>query len=400
MKYIYSILKNSVLEFQRNKVQTFLTSLGITIGVFSVVMLISIGLGLKNYLEQTFEDIGSNLLFIFPGQGFENGIGQGFSSIASSIRFDERDLRELKRMQNAEIVVPGFITRTNLESDTENENGSLQGVSEEYGELLGLELVAGEFFGPSDVSSRAKVAVIGESMANKLFDQAGNALGQYLKAGDLRVKVIGVAEDIGDPEQDNGIMIPYTTTYNYFNPDKEFLSLYIRAKGTSEEDVKTAINEAERILSRRYEDDEFSVVEPSSILASVNQIFSVVNAILIAIGSISLIVGGVGIMNIMYANVTERTQEIGIRRSIGATKSDILIQFVAESTLLSLLGGLVGLLLATALVAFVRNWFPLEINSVAIMLAIGISSIVGVFFGSFPARSAANLEPIDAIRYE
>jgi putative ABC transport system permease protein len=158
--------------------------------------------------------------------------------------------------------------------------------------------------------------------------------------------------------------------------------------------------EAEKILLKRYEKDEFSVTEMSEILSTVNQIFGIINLILIAIGSISLIVGGVGIMNIMYATVTERTREVGIRRAMGATKRDILLQFLTESTILSVFGGLVGLLLATVIVLVVRIWFPVALNLFAVILAIGVSSTIGIFFGVFPAKKAADLSPMEAIRYE
>lgn len=168
----------------------------------------------------------------------------------------------------------------------------------------------------------------------------------------------------------------------------------------NEERVLEAKADVEKILLQRYEEDEFEVVEPSDFLDTFAQILNAVNAVLVAIGSISLIVGGIGIMNIMYATVTERTKEIGIRRAIGATREDILVQFVAESAILSLLGGFTGLAIATLIVTLVRPFFPLEINLLAIVLSLGISSIIGIFFGAFPAKRAANLTPIEAIRYE
>jgi len=401
MKYAISVIKNAIGEFERNRVRTFLTSLGIMIGVFSVVMLLALGIGLKNYLEQQFEDIGSNVLFVFPGQGFGGGgsFGQAFSSFANSIQFDERDYKNLKQLSTADYVVPGYITTKQIESKYEKTAGSIQGVNDEYDELFNFEILAGEFLSRSDISSRSKVGVIAETLADELFDEPDDAVGQTVEVdSNLRIKIIGLVKDIGDPEQDNSIMIPYTTTFLTINPDKTFLSIYI---GVSDSSLVTQTKkDAEDILLRRYDDDQFSVIEPSEILDTVTQIFSIVNGVLIAIGSVSLIVGGIGIMNIMYASVTDRTREIGIRRSIGATKSDIMIQFMAESTILSLLGGLVGLLLAGIIVLIVRPFFPLEINLSTVLVSLGISSVIGIFFGSFPARSAANLTPIEAIRYE
>ncbi len=400
MKITATIIKTSVENFKRNKIRTVLASLGILIGVLSVVMLLAIGLGLKNYLRQQFEDLGTNLLIVFPGTGFggEGGIGQGFSSLAGSIRFDERDYKNLKRLSSAEYVVPGHFATLTLEGGNNTKTASVQGVNEDFDDIFSLELIGGKFFDGSDVASSAKVGVIAETLAKDLFDEPENAIGKTVKAKSLRVKIIGAVKNIGDPEQDNSIMIPYTTTFTTLNPEKEFLSFYIGVE--NEERVLETKADVEKILLQRYEEDEFEVVEPSDFLDTFAQILNAVNAVLIAIGSISLIVGGIGIMNIMYATVTERTKEIGIRRAIGATREDILIQFVAESAILSLLGGFTGLAIAALIVALVRPFFPLEINLLAVVLSLGISSIIGIFFGVFPARRAANLTPIEAIRYE
>lgn len=400
MKNLDVLVKSAFEDFSRNKVRTFLTSLGIMIGVLSVVMLLALGLGLKNYLRQQFEDIGTNLLFVFPGAGFggEGSIGQGFSSLAGSIRFDDKDFRSLSRMSNADLVVPGFLTQMDIEAPSETKKASVQGVTEDFEEIFNLELIAGEFFDKGDVATSAKVAVIAETLANDLFGNVDDAVGQTVKAKSLRVKLIGVVKNIGDPEQDNSIMVPYTTTYATLNPEKEFLAIYIGVKDSDL--VLQAKQEAEEILLKRYEEDEFEVIEPSDFLEAFGQILNAVNSILVAIGSISLIVGGIGIMNIMYATVTERTKEIGIRRAIGATKKDILIQFLTESVILSLIGGLLGLLISGGIVLLVRPVFPMEINLLAVGIALGISSFIGIFFGVFPARRAANLTPIEAIRYE
>lgn len=192
--------------------------------------------------------------------------------------------------------------------------------------------------------------------------------------------------------------MPYKTTFGSLNPNKSFFTIYLGVN--SEENIELVKEKAEKILLKRYEEDDFSVTEQSEILSTVNQIFSIVNGVLIAIGSISLLVGGIGIMNIMYATVTERTKEIGIRRAIGATKSEILQQFLAESVVLSVLGGAMGLLLATLIVVIVRNFFPVAINVLAVVITFSVSSAIGIFFGVFPARRAANLSPIEAIRYE
>lgn len=398
MKKILNLIKSSAEDFARNKVRTALTSLGILVGVLAVVMLIALGLGLKNYLKQQFENLGANLLVVFPGQGVGSNFGQSFTSLANAIKFDERDYRSLSRISSIDYVVPGYTGSFIFESENNKKQGSLMGVSEEYKDIFNLELIAGEFFGRSDVSSSSKVGVVAEGLANDLFGNYKNAVGRTVQAKTLRIKIIGVVKNVGDPDQDTSISVPYTTTYSTVNPDKEFNAIYLGVKDDSL--VFQAKDEAEKILLKRYEDDQFSVIESSEILESIGQIFNIVNGILVAIGSISLLVGGIGIMNIMYANVTERTKEIGIRRAIGAKEEDIMLQFLAESTILSLIGGFSGLIIATIIVLLVRPFFPLEINLVAVSVALGISSLIGIFFGVFPARRAASLTPIEAIRYE
>lgn len=400
MKYYLFQLKTAFKNFGRNKVRTILTSLGIMIGVLSVVLLIALGLGLKNYLKDQFEGLGANLLIVFPGRGFggEGGFAGGFSSLAGAIKFDEKDYKSLTRVDSADFVSPSYQKSVRYEADEESKIGTIQGVNEEYFPMFNLSLIDGKFFDRSDVSASAKVGVMAEGLAKDLYGEPDDAVNKVVRVGNLRIKILGVFENIGDPDQDNSMLIPYTTTFGTLNPDKNFFSIFVGVDG--DEAVPRAKQQIEDILLRRYEDDQFAVIEPSEILDTVNQIFTIVNGVLVAIGSISLVVGGIGIMNIMYANVTERTKEIGIRRAIGATKRDILYQFLAESILLSVIGGAAGLILAALIVLVVRPFFPVAINATAVFLAFGVSTAIGVVFGVFPARRAANLTPIEAIRYE
>jgi putative ABC transport system permease protein len=207
-----------------------------------------------------------------------------------------------------------------------------------------------------------------------------------------------VTKKKGDPDMDDSMVIPYTTTYTGINPDKNFFAIYLGV--LNKDDVATVKNQAKEILLKRYKEDQFSVTEATEILSMVNQIFSILNGVLVAIGSISLFVGGIGIMNIMYASVTERTKEVGIRRAVGATDHDILNQFLTESVLLSVFGGLVGLLTAILIVVLVHPFFPVAIDLFSVVITFVISSAIGIFFGVFPARRAAKLPPIEAIRYE
>lgn len=400
--YFASLLKIAFADFKRNKVRTFLTSLGILIGVFSVVILIALGLGLKNYISSTFESLGTNLVIVYPGKilsesgGFSSG-GGGFSGKL----FGERDVTNLKKVKSAVSVVPIDEKPATVKSGIETKETNVYLTTDEVFSARNYELETGEFFTSADNQKGARVAVLGPKIADDLFDSYESAIGEFITVQSTKYKVIGVLKPkgggFGGPDFDSVVYLPYKSAVS-INPDKNFIGIYLKAG--SEEDIEAVKKEAKEILLRRYKEDDFSLIEQTEILNAVNQIFSVLNTVLVAIGSISLLVGGVGIMNIMYASVTERTKEIGIRRAIGATKRDILIQFMTESIVLSLFGGIMGLALSGLVVLIVRSFFPASLNLFSVLVAIGISSAIGIFFGVFPAKKAANLSPIEAIRYE
>lgn len=395
------LIKASFDDFKRNKIRTFLTSLGIMVGVMSVVLLIALGLGLKNYIQGQFENLGANLLIIFPGSVFSEGSGAGGNfgaGFAGGASFDEKDVRTLSKVPDVNYVVPMFMKSINLETEKEKAVGSVMGTSEDVFKLLNLEILNGREFSKADVLGKSKKAVLGYTLAEKLFTDTELAVGKTIKANDQRYLVLGVVKKKGDREMDNGVFVSYSATFGNINPDKTFFTIYLGT--SSDKKIQSVKQGAKEALLKRYKEDDFSVTEQSQILSSINQIFGIINTILIAIGSISLFVGGIGIMNIMYATVTERTKEIGIRRAIGATEKDILTQFLSESIILSLLGGVAGLILSAIIVAIIRIFFPASLNLVAILVAVGVSSIIGIVFGVFPARRAAKLSPIEAIRYE
>ncbi|OGD83804.1 hypothetical protein A2572_03875 [Candidatus Collierbacteria bacterium RIFOXYD1_FULL_40_9] len=394
------LLKSALADFRRDKVRTALTSLGIMIGVMSVVMLIALGLGLKNYISGQFENLGANLVMILPGSGFtgEGGGSFGGQGLVGGAEFDEKDIRDLRKVEGLEYVVPLVFKSGLIQGEKDEKVASIMGVNEDYFELMNSKILSGVIFDKTDVSNNAKVAVLGYSLAEEIFEKANEAVGKSVRTQGIRLKVIGVIEKTGDREQDSAVIMPYSTTFGSINPQKTFWSIYLGVP--SEEEVESVSSEAEKVLLKRYEEDDFAITEQAEILTTVNQIFGMINLVLVAIGSISLLVGGVGIMNIMYATVTERTKEIGIRRAVGARRSDILTQFLTESLVLSLFGGLAGLLLSAALVALIRIWFPVAMNLTAVIVAFGVSSAIGIFFGVFPAKKAAALSPIEAIRYE
>jgi len=393
---IYQLVVSAFADFKRDKVRTGLTSLGIMIGVLSVVLLIALGLGLKNYIEDQFESLGANLVMVLPGSGFSGGNGP--AGLAGGAEFDEKDVRTLQKLSNIKYTVPIYIHSSLISTADTEKTGNIMGANEDIFSLINIKLQTGEIWTKADVDKKTKVVVLGHTIASDLYGNANDALGKTIRVGGLRVKVIGVAKKMGNQERDGAAFIPYTTTFGSLNPKKTFFAIYLGV--ASQESVSGVKDEVEKTLLKRYEKDKFSVTEQAEILSSINQIFAIINLVLIAIGSISLIVGGIGIMNIMYATVTERTGEVGIRRAMGATKRDILLQFLTESTMLSLFGGVVGLVLASIIVSIARHWFPMAINLFAVILAIGVSSGIGIFFGVFPAKKAADLSPMEAIRYE
>lgn len=390
------LAKSALEDFKRNKVRTALTSLGILIGVMSVVLLIALGLGLKNYISEQFESMGANLIIVMPGSGFSSTSGgAGFVGGAS---FDEKDVTGLKRISGAKYIVPMFMKTVGVDAGGEKKMAYIMGVSDDYFGLMNKEPISGEYFTKADVAAGTKVAVLGYKLAEELFVDVESAIGKTVRFEGLRVKVIGVMDKTGDPQQDSGVTMPYRTTYGSINPDKTFWSIYIGVE--SKDNVEKVKKDAKEILLKRYKENDFSVTEQSEILSTVNQIFGIINTVLVAIGSISLLVGGIGIMNIMYATVTERTKEIGIRRAVGATRRDILVQFLTESLILSVFGGVAGLILASLIILVVRLFFPASLNVFAVVITFLISSGIGIFFGVFPAKRASKLTPIEAIRYQ
>jgi len=397
--YIFFVIKSAFFDLLKNKIRAFLTTLGIVIGVASVVLLLAFGLGLKNYIAEQFNNLGTNLVFVLPGQVFNRS--GGFSSLRSSVSFDERDYLNLKKAKYAQAVVPIFQKSSIIKAQGKEETGSLYGTTEEIFMTRNLNPQIGEVLKKSDGEKRAKVAVLGPEIAKKLFGQEDLALNQKIRIEDQTFKVIGILQakggGFGGPNLDTFVYVPYQTVFN-ITGKKDFNTFLLKAQ--SENSIEDLKNQIKKIMLKRYKEDDFSVADSKEILSTIQSIFSVLNLALVGIGAISLIVGGIGIMNIMYVSVTERTREIGIRRALGALEKDILLQFLAESVLLSLIGGLIGLIISFIVIFFVRIFFPASIDAFSIILALTVSSAIGVFFGVFPARKAAKLSPIEAIRYE
>jgi putative ABC transport system permease protein len=396
--YILFLIKSAIEDFTRNKGRTFLTSLGILIGVLSVVLLTAFGLGLKKYIEQQFNTLGKNLVMVLPGQGFSKNGGQG---LIGGIQFDEKDVTKLKRLKGIDQIAPYFTKTLRIEYKHKSEIVTLLATTGDSFKVTNLEVGQGSFFTNTDNEKAAKVVVIGSEIATKLFGTVDNAVGKSVRIQTQNYVVKGVVKKTGGgalgSEVDSRAIVPYRSAIT-LNPTKKFFAIYIKAKNG---DVVAQLKaDIKKTLIKRYNEDDFSVSESAELLSTVNSIFSILNTVLVAIAAISLIVGGIGIMNIMYVTVTERIKEIGIRRALGARRNDILYHFLVESVALSLIGGLLGLGLAELIVVLIQSLFPAYIDVSSVILALGVSSFIGIVFGVFPAKKAADLSPIDAIRYE
>ncbi|MBI5452593.1 ABC transporter permease [Candidatus Gottesmanbacteria bacterium] len=398
MFYLKFIIKSAIDDFRRNKVRSILTSLGILIGVASVILLIAFGLGLKKYISDQFETLGKNLVMVLPGQGFGRMGGQG---LIGGIEFDEKDVSKIKRIKGVEALAGFFIKTIKIESKTNSQISTLLATSADGFAVTNLKIDKGNFFTNADNEKGAKVVVLGGEIATKLFESADEALGAPVTIQGQRYTVVGILKKAGGgalgSEIDTRSIVPFKSAYT-FNPNKKFFAMYIKAQ--DEANIDDLRKEIKNTLLKRYNEDDFSVTESSELMSTINSIFSILNAVLVAIAAISLIVGGIGIMNIMYVTVTERIKEIGIRRAVGATKSDILYQFLSESVILSLLGGFLGLFISFLVVAFIQRLFPAYIDLQSVLIALGVSSFIGIVFGVFPAKRAADLTPVEAIRYE
>ncbi len=399
MNYILFAIRSALADFARNKGRTLLTSLGILIGVLAVVLLTAFGLGLKRYIGNQFESLGANLMIIMPGKKETMMRGGG---LMGGIKFDEKDATKLARIKNITHLAPMFAkSAANISANGKTEIIDVIASNEEVSAVMNLEIEEGRLLEKRDIQKGAKVLVIASTYAKKFYPTVSEALGKSLDIEGQSFKIIGITKSKGGGgmggDVDANVYVPFKSTV-VFNPEKKYFAIYFKVD--NKENIPAVTEEVKKILGKRYDKDAFSVMEQTELMNSISSIFNIVNTVLIAIAAISLVVGGIGIMNIMYVTVTERIKEIGIRRALGARKNDILLLFLVEAIILSVLGGLLGLLLSYAIVLLIQPLFPAYIDISAVILALGVSSLIGIVFGVFPAKKAADLSPIDAIRYE
>jgi putative ABC transport system permease protein len=406
-----------------NKMRAILTMLGVVIGVAAVIALLAIGEGAQASITDQITSVGTNLLFVVPGAVQAHGPGAGVQAASGSattlIQDDAEAIAAPANVPSAEVVAPEYSKNTQIIFGDANINTSVRGVTAEYQEAYDLVVASGRFIEEKDVVKRANVAVLGYQAAEDLFggfDPVGQKVKVALPDGQGRVAltVVGVLEEEGDSvmgSSDERVYVPISTAqtklFNARNPKGEIMVSQVNVVAASEEQAEAVQSEIEVLLRERHglsvdEDDDFTVVSQADMLSMASTIAGIMTVFLGSIAGISLLVGGIGIMNIMLVSVTERTREIGLRKAVGARKADILTQFLMEAVVLSLLGGLVGILLGVGLAQIVDMTGIMNslVTLDSVLLAVGFSVAVGLFFGIYPANRAASLNPIEALRYE
>ncbi|WP_312399120.1 ABC transporter permease [Chryseobacterium sp.] len=401
-----NLLKIAWKAILLNKTRAMLTMLGIIIGVASVIAMLAIGEGSKESIKKNISSMGANLITVRPGAGMMGGVRSDPSAMQTLTLADYNALKtKTKLIKNISPLVNGSGQSI---AGSNNWPTSIYGASPEYLKIRDWSVEEGSMFTEDDVEAYAKVAVIGKTVQENLFPNE-NPIGKMIRFKNIPFKVIGVLRKKGEntfgQDQDDIIIAPYTAVQKRILAQKYLQSIV--ASSLSEEDSEAAVNEIKTIMEDQHkikpdEDNDFNVSSQQEIISTFSSTSEMLTVLLVAIASISLIVGGIGIMNIMYVSVKERTKEIGLRMAIGAKGNDILMQFLIESVLISITGGVLGViigLVATFCVKQFAGW-PVSITMSSIVISFAVCTVTGVFFGWYPARKAAQADPINALRYE
>ena len=406
----FETIRMAVRALLRNKLRSFLTTLGIIIGVFAVIAMVAIGQGARSQVEQTFASMGSNIVVVIPGATTQGGAMGGFGSMPTLTWDDLRAIRtEATAIRAAAAVLRGA---AQVQSEDQNWTTSIQGSSADIFTIRSWKIESGASFTQTDLDVGAKVAIIGHTVVDKLFGANAEPLGQTIRIKGVPFLVVGVLEKKGQSamgqDQDDTVFIPQTTFMAKIQGGlQKFVNGMIMMSAVSADATSRAETQVKVLLRDRHhiaegDDDDFSVRNLSDMANAVESSTNALTGLLASIAAVSLLVGGIGIMNIMLVSVTERTREIGLRMAVGAKSRNIMAQFLVESLTLSVAGGAVGIVLgyygAQAL-SNAMGW-PMVFQVQTVVVAVGFSALVGVVFGLFPARKAARLDPITALRYE
>ena len=393
-------------SIRKSTLRSFLTMLGIIIGVAAVIVLVAVGQGAQTQIRQQIANLGTNMIVITPGSSSQGGVSRGAGSFN---RLTVEDADRLRRESlSLSAVSPVVAAPAQAVGGAGNWRTLVQGVATDYALIRDWGVETGAFFSQEDVRSRRKVAVLGHTVATALFP-GSDPVGQTVRLRNVPFRVIGVLTEKGQnaqgSDQDDVVLAPYTTVRNRL-AGRMFIA-QILASASSPEDIDAAQKEAALILREahalsEWEEDDFTVRNQTEIAAAAEKTTEVMTLLLASIASISLLVGGIGIMNILLVSVTERTREIGLRLALGARGSDVLVQFLVESLVMCAIGGFLGIgvgLAGSEVLGAVTGWSTV-VSPQAVALALGFSAAVGLFFGFYPARKAAALDPIEALRYE
>ena len=402
-----NLIKIAVRALANNKLRGFLTMLGIIIGVASVITMLAIGQGSKRSIQAQISEMGSNMIMIHPGADVRGGVRQDASAMETLKLQDYEDIVDETRFVSA--VSPSVNSSGQAIYGANNAPTTVYGISPDYLEIRRYKVEDGDMFTEQDIQTAAKVCVVGKTVVDNLFPDGSNPVGKVIRFQKLPFRIVGVLESKGynsvGMDQDDLILAPYTTI------QKKVLAIThlqgITCSALKEEYTDQAIDEISEILRRNHklkesDDDDFTIRSQQELSTMLTSTTDMMTVLLAAVAGISLLVGGIGIMNIMYVSVTERTREIGLRMSIGAKGIDILAQFLIESILISVTGGLIGVVfgVGAALVVNGVAHFPIYIQPWSVILSFAVCTVTGVFFGWYPAKKAAQLDPIEAIRYE
>ena len=402
-----NLFRIALKALSNNKFRGFLTMLGIIIGVGSVITMLAIGQGSKKSIQAEISEMGSNMIMISPGAERRGGVRMSGDDMQTLKVKDFEDIRS--KCKYVTLASPTVNASGQAVYGANNTPTSAYGVNQDYLEIRNYKVQDGDVFSDQDIHTAAKVCLIGKTVADELFTNGENPVGKVIRFGSIPFRIVGVLESKGTNsmgmDQDDLMLVPYTTVMKRIQAVTYLQG--ITCSALSEEYTDQAIEEITEVLRTNHklkEDaaDDFNIRSQQELSSMMTSTSNMMSTLLAAVAAISLIVGGIGIMNIMYVSVTERTKEIGLRMSIGAKGRDILAQFLIEATLLSVVGGLIGVFfgIAAAYIVKVLLSYPISIAPWSIVLSFAVCTVIGIFFGWYPARKASNLDPIEALRYE